>query len=298
MVSNVQDSRTHARLAPRFWPAWIGLAALRVVSLLPWRWHAALGGVLGRLALATVARRRKIAADNLACAFPDLSAAERAALLRAHAGALGTGLLGFGLAWWASDARILRWCDIEGLEHLQPASEQPTVLVGAHFTTLDLGLRALSLFVQFAAVHRPLGHPVIDPVSRSGRLRSSDRLISKHRPRELLEAMRAGDTVWIAVDQADTTGAAVTAPFFGHPVATGTTVSRCVRRYGARALPVHAVRCPNGRIRVVVGPPLELSGTDEQADATCLNQTVAGMIADAPAQYYWVHRRFRGATPS
>ena len=61
---------------PRYWLIWLGLAWLRLASLLPVRGQLALGRGLGRLIYWALPGRRRIAATNLALCFPTLPAPE------------------------------------------------------------------------------------------------------------------------------------------------------------------------------------------------------------------------------
>ena len=53
------------------------------VRALPWRASLGAGAALGEL-VGALGVRREVAVENLARAFPERSAAERAAILRAH----------------------------------------------------------------------------------------------------------------------------------------------------------------------------------------------------------------------
>ena len=76
-------------LHPRFWPLWLGLGLLWLIAQLPYtvllRLGRCLGGVMYRLA----SSRRKIAARNLELCFPQMSAAEREALLKENFASTG-----------------------------------------------------------------------------------------------------------------------------------------------------------------------------------------------------------------
>ncbi|MEM7611461.1 MAG: lysophospholipid acyltransferase family protein [Pseudomonadota bacterium] len=281
-------------LAPRYWPIWCLFGLQRVVVLLPWSVQRMFGRAVGTLARHIASRRREIAASNLALAYPRLSREEREYLLRAHFTELGIGLLQIGMAWWASDRRISRLLDISGLEHLPAAdAPAPTFLVSGHFTTIDMVGRGINLYGRMDALHRPLGNPLVDAIMRVGRRRCADVLIDKHNPKALLARLKDKHTLWVAVDQADTTQSSVEAPFFGVPAATNTTVSRLAGRYDASVLPVSCIRQPNGRFLLQVEPPVTGLGGDPVADAEQLNRIVERHVAKAPAQYYWIHRRFK-----
>lgn len=281
-------------LAPRHWPYWLLLGLQRALVLLPWFVQRGIGHVIGLVASRTAAQRRAVVDGNLAIAYPRLSNAQRDALREQHFHELGIGLMQLGLAWWASDRKIASLCDVSGLEHLPTADHpQATFLVSGHFTTLDMVSRGLAPYASIDVMHRPLGIDFIDAVTHHARQRYGAVMIDKHAPKALIESLRRARTVWIATDQADTTGSSVSAPFFGQPALTNTTVSRLAARYDANVLPVNCIRTPAGRFRIVIEPPIVPFGGDVLRDATTLNRMVERHINHAPAQYFWVHRRFK-----
>lgn len=279
---------------PKHWPIWLAIGVQRLAVLLPWRLQIVIGRGIGWLARHLAKRRRTIAADNLAQVFPTLTDAERHHLLKAHFAELGIGIMQIGMAWWASDQRLSKWIDIEGLAHLREREPgQAALLVAGHFTTIDIVGRGLNLYASMDALYRPLGIELLDVFTRHGRRRCTQHLIDKHNPKALLRRIRAGANIWLAVDQADTTASGVDAPFFGIPAATNTTVTKLVAKHNAAVIPVLCTRQANGRFRIVIDAPREGFGEDLVRDATQLNAIVQSQIADAPSQYYWVHRRFK-----
>ncbi|MEM9056569.1 MAG: lysophospholipid acyltransferase family protein [Pseudomonadota bacterium] len=283
-----------ARSAPKRAVAALALGLQWLMTRLPWAVQRGAGALVGHVAARVATRRSAIVDDNLAAAFPDWSQSRRDALRARHFRELGIGIAQVGMAWWAGDRRLARLVDIEGLEHLPAGPDAPaTLLVSGHFTTLDLCARAISLYGPVDLVHRALGEPAADAVTRWRRGRFAARLVDKRQPRAIVASMRERRTVWIAIDQADTTSGAVEAPFFGRPALTNTTASRLAGRHSACVLPVCCVRTPDGRFRVRIEPPLEGFGHDATADAARLNAIVEQHARATPEQYFWIHRRFK-----
>lgn len=273
------------------------LALQRALVLLPWPLQRALGRGLGAASYRLARRRRRIAARNLELCFPELGAGDRRELLRRHFRSLGIGLMELGLAWWASDRRLRAMGTVEGLEHLEAARAggRPVILIAGHFTTLDLACRLLGLTVDYDGIQRPFGYAALDRQLTRGRLRAARRVYSKFDLRGILDALTRGRTLWMAVDQAQTSSRPVVAPFFGLPAPTTGSPARLAARSGAAVLPVAGVREPDGRYRVTVEPALEdFPGGDDTADAARLNAVVERHARAAPEQYYWIHRRFKG----
>ena len=58
---------------------------------------------------------------------------------------------------------------------------------------------------------------------------------------------------------------------------------------------MHCVRTDDGRFRVRIEAPLCGFGDDPAADAARLNAIIEGHARETPAQYFWIHRRFKRA---
>ncbi|MGP1666778.1 MAG: LpxL/LpxP family acyltransferase, partial [Rhodanobacter sp.] len=116
---------TRSLLAPRHWPAWLGVALLHLIAKLPYPALLWLGRRLGALVTRLPSPRRQIAKANIALCFPELDAAAQAQLLDANLRDIGLMLVEFAVGWMGSDRQIARIpLQIEGLEHLESARAQ------------------------------------------------------------------------------------------------------------------------------------------------------------------------------
>ena len=83
-------------------------------------------------------------------------------------------------------------------------------------------------------------------------------------------------------------------PFFGVPAATLLAPSRMARLLGMTVQPVIAEMLPAGGWRVRFLPPLSNWPTDDaRADTLRMNQWIEAEVRRCPAQYLWVHKRFK-----
>ena len=88
-------------------------------------------------------------------------------------------------------------------------------------------------------------------------------------------------------------------PFFGVPAATLLAPSRLARALGMVVQPVVAEILPGGagyRVRFEAPWP-DFASDDAVADATRMNRWIESEIRRNPAQYLWVHRRFKTRPP-
>ncbi len=125
--------------------------------------------------------------------------------------------------------------------------------------------------------------------------------------RQMLRALRQGQTVGLLPDQVPPDGQGVWAPFFGREAYTMTLAARLVQQTGAALVLIWCERLPRGAgyvVRVESMPePLPEApapGADEaalQAHArTCaavVNRAMEALILRHPAQYLWAYNRYK-----
>ena len=121
--------------------------------------------------------------------------------------------------------------------------------------------------------------------------------------RQMLRALKKGETVGLLPDQVPPEGLGVWAPFFGQPAYTMTLAARLVLQTGAAVCVLVTERLPRGGGYVVRAMPLpvplpepvvgRLPGEDDVAAATAINRSMEVLIAQRPAQYLWGYHRYK-----
>ncbi len=284
-------------LTPRYWPTWLGLAVVRLLSWLPYRVQMTVGNGLGQVAYWFAHRDRHIAMANLRLCLHELDERARQRLVRQHFGALGCALLETALVWWASDRRLAALVRIEGLEHLERALERGrgAILLSAHFTTLEMGARALCIHGPTAIMYQTPRNALIAELSLRGRATHARSTISSDNVRELLQGLKANLPVWYAPDQRDEGQSSALVPFFGIPALTNVATSRIARISGAPVLPYFPERLAGGagyRMRIL--PPLDgFPSEDPVVDAARFHALIEAHVRRCPAQYLWTYKRFK-----
>lgn len=285
-------------LAPRYWPVWIGIGAMRIAAFFPAALRAPLGRGLGRLLGRLQGKRRRIAVENIALCFPDLPPADRDRLLTRHFESLGLAFLEMAAAWWAG-AREPAGHDIEGLEHLEQAAarKRGVILLAGHFTTIEIGAALLAGHIGYDVLYRRFDNPLFDEVMRRRRASIASHVIARDDIRGMVRALKEGHIVLYMPDQADTSAQSTAAKFFGIPAPTTTAPARLAQLTGAAVVPFFPSRASDDRrYTLTIYPALaDFPGDDSQADATRVNAVIEKQARIAPAQYLWVHRRFKGA---
>jgi KDO2-lipid IV(A) lauroyltransferase len=284
-------------LSPRYWLSWLGLGLVWLIGQLPYRALFALGRALGTLTVHLPGERRHVAQRNLELCLPHLSPAERSDLLRAALRDLGMMFVEFALAWFGSERAIAAVpCEIEGLEHLEACrkSGRGALLVGGHFSHLELCARLVSQRIRIAGMYREMDDAVFERAVLRARLRYAQTMFLKEDLRRTVKYMRAGGTVWYAPDQDMRGKDSVFVPFFGVSAATITATHHLARLSGAAVIPFFHQRKPDGGYVLRLEAPLaDFPGDDVTIDTARVNACVERMVRDAPAQYLWIHKRFK-----
>lgn len=112
--------------------------------------------------------------------------------------------------------------------------------------------------------------------------------------RQLIRALRAGQTVGLLPDQVPPQGMGVWAPFFGHPAYTMTLAARLVAQTGAAVILAFGERLPAGRgYRVHVAALAEPLPDEAESAAACINRAMEHLILQSPGQYLWGYNRYK-----
>jgi KDO2-lipid IV(A) lauroyltransferase len=300
-MTKAQATPLYHFLGPRYWLTWFLLGSIFLLNQLPYRIQVKVGSLIGRLYFYMGKRRRNIAEVNLAQCFPELSAVERKAILCEHFESLGIAVLETGLSWWGPAEKLKPLIHIEGLSHLLKAQEnhQPVILLSAHFTTLEIGGRLLSLSVPFHVMYRQNGNLLFEEVMRRARKEHYEKAIPRNDVRGMIKSLQSARPVWYAPDQNYGGERSIFVPFFNVPTATITATSRLAKIGKAQVIPFFQTRLKDGRgYNIEILPPLaDFPSADPTKDAIRINQLIESRIRKCPAQYLWVQRRFKARPP-
>lgn len=260
------------------------------------------GRALGRLYLRLDAKRRNLARENLALAFPDLPPAPIDALavrVFEHFGGLAAELLH---AAGREPGEVLPRLETAGAEIARAASATGR---GVFFLTAHLGnwewaaLGTGAIGIPIRVVVRPLDNPRLDAVLTRLRTSTGNSVIDKRdAAREMLRTLRRGGAIGILTDQHAHPPDAVTVPFFGRPASTSSALAKLVDRTEALVVPTTAIRIAPARWRLTYEPPLDVRALSveergvERLTAR-LNGILEAMIRRHPEQWLWLHNRWR-----
>lgn len=284
-------------LGPRHWPVWLGIGLLWLAGNLPLGVQRVVGTWLGGLIPLFARARHSVATANIALCFPELAPAERDALCRRSLRELGRGLFEFARAWWGGLGDLPSRTRVEGLEHLQAALAQGrgVILLSGHFVHLELCARLLCEHVAVAGMYRPHEQPAMEWAVKRGRLRYAQAMFTRDELRPALKHLKSGGILWFAPDQDTRRGDSVFVPFFGRPAWSLTSTHQLARLSGAPVICFQHRRSADGRgFELRIHPPLDdFPSRDPAADTARVMAGIEAMVRDAPAEYLWVHKRFK-----
>ena len=279
------------------------LALIWLLHFLPLSWQAALGSGLGRLLHRFGRSRRAVALRNVELCLPELAPAQREALVREHFQWLGRSLLERGVLWYASPARLKRLIHVEGDVALAETSERPVMWLVPHFVALDVAGSATQLFQSrpVGSIYQPQSNPVIDAAVLRGRIRfGQGGIYSRHDGAlALVRAVKRGNAFFNLPDMDFGLRDTGFVPFFGVMASTLLAPSRMARTLNMVVQPVVAETLPGGqgwRVRFLPAWP-DWPTADPMADAARKNAWIESEVRSNPAQYLWVHKRFKTRPP-
>jgi len=151
------------------------------------------------------------------------------------------------------------------------------------------------------SIYQRQSDPVLDRALRRGRLRLGNaEIFSRDEAgKALMRAIRRGDGFFNLPDMDFGTRDAAFVPFFGVPAVTLLAPSRLAKALDMIVQPVVAEILPGGQgYRVRYEPPwTDFPSDDPVADSARMNRWIETEIRRNPAQYLWVHRRFKTRPP-
>jgi KDO2-lipid IV(A) lauroyltransferase len=262
----------------------------------------AAGRKLGRIYRALDRRRRKLAEQNLALAFPEKRPDEIEALSIAvfehFGGAAADVLHAFGESPEALDARV----EVHGAERVRAslATGRGLFFLTAHFGNWEYSALAIAAAgIPVAVIARPMDNPILETLLRRFRERNGNVVVYKtDAAREMLRVLKRGGAIGILVDQHARTADAVVVPFFGRPASTTSIVARLADRTEALIVPASCLRTAPARYRLVIESEIDVRHLtfEERQPAPLtarLNLEVERLVRRAPEQWLWLHNRWK-----
>jgi KDO2-lipid IV(A) lauroyltransferase len=262
---------------------------------------AACGTLLGLLAYAIDVPHRRIAAGNVAWAFPSRSPRERRRIVRSafvHFGRLLCEVLKFSTL---SPEAMLARVEFEGEERVRLAYSQGrgVLFVTGHFGFWELQAMVHALRIRpMAVVARALDNTFLNALLERVRTRTGNAVIYRRGTiRRILRLLQAGEGVGVLIDQHILGRDAVQVDFFDRAAATTPMVAALALRTGAPVVPLFALPIGGGRYRMVYEHPVTPPAADSEDAIREFTQRCTDVlemyVRRHPELWLWMHRRWR-----
>jgi KDO2-lipid IV(A) lauroyltransferase len=240
---------------------------LRLIGWLPFNWQLSFGASLGSVGYWLATDRRRIAETNIRLCFPQMSGSEQSKLVKEIFRNNGRGVMETSFSWSGRIADLENRIDISGLNAQK---------------------------IPFDVMYRRNKDVLLEAVMRAGRTRNFPSAIERSDVRSVIKALKAGRVVWYGPDQDYGRKHSVFAPFFGINTASIKATARIAAITGAAVIVFQHRRTEDNRYVITLSEPLvNFPSGQEVADAARVNQLVEDAVRQAPAQYWWLHRRFK-----
>ena len=282
----------------------LALNLLRLFAFLPYAFTVLVGYGLGWLVAHIPNERTKVVKTNLHLCFPHLSREQIDALALEHWKLFGRSVIERSRIWLGSGKQITDIVTIKSAITL--GDRKPRLLINPHFVGLEGGFMALSVLAsqhdwpRGAGLYQNMKNPFFNQKMIEWRSRFGGKSIERQsRLRDLIREIQAGNFIFIAPDIDLGPRDSVFVPFFGIQTNTITSVSRLARLSGAEVcLMTTTLNADRMGYTCNISAPLPNFPTDNiEADTARLNKYIEELVRARPAEYYWVHKRFKHRPP-
>ncbi|MSQ57141.1 MAG: lipid A biosynthesis acyltransferase [Limnohabitans sp.] len=274
----------------------LGVAWMWLLHFLPLRVLRFLGAVLGLLLYAVVWGRRRVVTTNLKICFPQWNQQQNRQCARQHFIYFAQAWLDRSWLWIGSPELIRQRVELNGAQELIQ-NIQPTVVFAPHFVGLDVGWMALCMNQKqpMYTIYTPQADAVVDAWITQGRQRFGDvHLFSrKEGAQAIVSQLRKNGLLYLLPDMNYAQDESIFVPFYGVMAATVPSLSRFAKLGRALVVPVVSRMTDRGYVVQVLPAWLNYPTDDVHADTQLMNERLQAWIDDMPAQYFWVHQRFK-----
>jgi KDO2-lipid IV(A) lauroyltransferase len=258
-----------------------------------------IGYGLGYIAARIPSDRNRVVKTNLHLCFPNLSTNEIDTLSKKHWRLLGRSLVEKSIIWLGSEKQLGKMIEVKSAVDL--SSRKPRILVNMHFTGIEgsIILSALAKRMDWprtSGFFQRMKNPFFNKQIVDWRNRFGGNSIDRQgNTKAIIREIRNGDFIIIAPDIDLGLKDSEFVPFFGIETNTITTISRLAKITGADVcMMITALKDDESGYLCEISKPLEnFPSTDPKADTARLNQYFENEIRLRPAEYYWVHKRFK-----
>ena len=280
------------------------LAALviRFFAALPMPIAQALGWLLGRLLYWLPNNSKRQTQLNIRRCLPQLSASEQAKLVQQSLAHTAMAMMEMGHNWCANPDQQRRRIEyVKGAELLAVEASAGRIVLTPHFGNWELFASWLAQQTPLTALYKPAKLTQLDSLIADGRKAAGMALApaSAKGVMTLKRALKKQQSILILPDQEPPKQSAVKVNFFTQPAYTMTLASQLAQA-GKNGQPPQVLLGWAKRLGVGKGFAIELLdvtdalGQEDLAGSVqAMNDAIASLVTQEPAQYQWEYRRFK-----
>jgi KDO2-lipid IV(A) lauroyltransferase len=282
----------------------VGLKLFQCIGFLPLSVLRAMGTMVGLTLYVGARWRRHVVLQNLRVCFPEKSESKRQEIAKQTFVYFAQAWFDRSWLWHRSPSCIQARVRFTGfVDELK--ADVPTVIFAPHFVGLDVGWTLLTLRVtkHFTTIFTPQSNAAAGAWMTQGRSRFGQVQLLQREDgvKTIVSSLRNNAWLYLLPDMNFGPEESIFVPFFGESAATVPSLSRFAKLGRARVLPVVTRMTSSGYEVEVHHAWNDFPTDDAQADTALMNQRLETYIQDMPAQYFWVHKRFKtrpeGADP-
>lgn len=244
---------------------------VKLFTLLPVDTASRLGERAGTWIGPRLKRKTLIYKENLATAFPGLSAGELDDLVTRAWGRAGRVLAEYPHlpAILADPGRL----EIEVRGNIETCNNpaKPAVMVSAHQSNWEIAAAAMAkLGIPNASLYSPPTNPLLDRMLLESRSALDCELLPRdNSARLLMRAMKGGRTVGMVMDRRVDDGVPIR--FFGHDKLSTLVPARLALKFRCELVPIQVERLQDARFRVTFHPPVRPRDPDADENGQAID---------------------------
>jgi KDO2-lipid IV(A) lauroyltransferase len=274
--------------------------AIGFFKLLPYKCSKTLIIFLFDLIGYRIGIRRNVAERQLADVFPDLNNAEKKKIIRNVYRNLALNVVDVYLT---TDEELFANSKFENQEYLADAltRNKGLLLITGHFGCWEAPCRILPMAgYGLAMITKKQRNRLFDAYTNAIRERQGGTNIDmKNALKGVLEHTGHNDLIGILIDQ-DAGRKGVLADFLGKPASNWKGTAKIALRFQIPIVPGYVIRNPDDTLTFrfdKIIDPAGLKDTDENIMLFLkkMNETLEDKIRKYPEQWFWVHKRWKGA---
>jgi heptosyltransferase II len=281
---------------------WLALGAVTVIRQLPLAVCFVLGQVIGAFLWAILPRYRKLARENLSAAFAnEKSSSEIRWLAFRHFATLGAnGICSFKFAALPRE-EILRIAPFENSEVISRniLSGRGVVLAISHLGSWELYAQAAfqRSETRFGTIYQALRNPHLDELINRDRRKGVETFDRKEGFQAAIALLRKPGSTAVLVDQSAGHGG-VWMPFFNRLCSTSPLAAALAIRTNSAVVPSAIFTSGFARWRIVYYDEIPYKTRDPEQLTADINAVLERQIRQSPADWFWVHNRWKTPWPS